>query len=147
ELVGGRVRHEPIPRFARLDEALRRPGVVERIKFDQRVTVPIVGRHIRAPYTFQNGALNLIKPERFAGSQHAVTGVAMKLAVEGDLLRRHGIEEENGSPAKLVVITDFAETERDLRPRISRLFNEYQVRAVDVAHVDELLEEIRRTAH
>jgi hypothetical protein len=48
-----------------------------------------------------------VKPQRFAGQQDAATDMAMKLAVEGDLLARYtGTGEEQ---KKRIVVADFSE--------------------------------------
>lgn len=145
ELVGGRQRRQTERRFSELDRVLRTPALEGKIKFDLRITVPIVGRHIRAPYAFQNGTLNLIKPERFSANANAATSAAMRLAVEGDLLHRH--DTEQGQSATLVVVSDFADTEQSVRGRVVQLLDEYKVRSFELRDIDRLVYEISHSAH
>jgi len=96
ELVGGRSRAEaasaPIaPLFPKLDHALRAPGIRERIRFDEQVTVPVVRKRIDVPYVYENGVINLVKPYQFSGTPDRATRTAAELAIEGDLLARHSV--------------------------------------------------------
>jgi hypothetical protein len=147
DLVGGRRRmhQERSVALPELERSLRSPLLQGRVQFDRRVTVPLVGRRIRAPYAFQNGQLNLIKPEHFSGRETAATNAAMRLAVEGDLLRKYGTQE--GQKAALVVVAEFAHGVEALRERVLELFDEYHVRHFDVDEIGQLVSEIEQQAH
>ncbi len=145
ELVGGRHHREPVSNFGVLDEAFRRPSLFGKIRYKQSVTVPIVGKRITAPYAFQNGSLNLIKPERFSSVDGTATAVAMRLAIEGDLLNKYAIDD--GSHAKLIVITDFHRTSNDARHKVQTLLDAYKIRSFGVEHVNDLIAEVEQTAH
>lgn len=144
ELVGER-RPKQSVRLTALDSALRKPGVMEKVRFNQRVRVPIVGRMIRAPYAYQNGALNLIKPERFTGTTHNVTNAAMRLAVEGDLLNRHSVDE--GRRAKLIVVADVSGASSGDAERVKQLLDEYRVQMYSSDQIPELVREIQERGH
>ena len=46
-------------------------------------------------------ALNLVKPQWFSPEEKKATATAMKLAVEGDLLARHGTDERPDAERRL----------------------------------------------
>jgi hypothetical protein len=147
ELVGGRARKEPPPPELReLDQLLRQPKLENRIQFDKRVRVPLIGRELRVPYAYQNGALNLIKPHRFPESEDTATSAAMRLAVQGDLLYRH---KEDEIERRLIVVSTFGQSQVDqsLRDRISKILEEYHTRLVPQAKIPEFVREIDREAH
>jgi hypothetical protein len=129
--------------FARLRTALRAPGLKERIAFNTKIEVPVLGRELAIPYAYQNGALNLVKPHAFRGAVESVTRQASELAVEGDLLRRHS----DLMPRQLIVIPAYMDESREASESISELFAEYHVRVVAEEHVDDLVNEIAQTAH
>ena len=57
------------------------------------VEVPVLGRELRVPYAYRNGALNLVKPQPFPESEERAASVAARLALQGDLLYRHKGED------------------------------------------------------
>jgi len=149
ELVGGRVRsdRDSEPRLA-LDAVFRQPDLQGRIHFNHVVRVPVIGREFRAPYSYRNGVLNLVKPQEFPANEASATATAMKLAVEGDLLWKHG--QETGERAKLIVVPAFAlsgDVSADLPRRILELFENYDVRTVGLDRIESFAEEVRQTAH
>lgn len=148
ELVGGRSRAEAAsapraPLFPELDQALRAPGTRERIRFDEQVTVPVLGKRIDVPYIYENGVINLIKPCRFSGTPDRATRTAAELAIEGDLLARHSV----GKRHQLVIVSDFQEAVLPRAETIEGLFEEYAVRVVQAHEVDSFVAEIKQTAH
>jgi hypothetical protein len=111
------------------------------------VRVPVIGREFRAPYSYRNGVLNLVKPQEFPANEASATATAMKLAVEGDLLWKHG--QDTGERAKLIVVPAFAPSRdvSDLPHRILRLFENYEIRTVALDGIESFAEEVRQTAH
>jgi hypothetical protein len=70
----------------------------------------------------------------------------MRLAMEGDLLNRHPLVD--GINVHLIIVPFFpAESQQNDRASVLRLFEEYRVRTVDVPKLEELADEIQRTAH
>lgn len=143
ELVGGRKQRRNVktPILPELDQFFRSARLVQRVKLDTKVKVPVAGVDLTIPYLYQNGALNLVKPQRFTSIEPA-----MKLACEGDMLQRH---PENGSARKLIVLPVTEETEqgKSLRILASRMFGEYDIRVVQPEEVPAFTEEIEREAH
>jgi hypothetical protein len=148
DLVGTRKTKARAIVLPQLDRVFRSPSLAGRVQFNKEVRIPVVERRIKAPYAFMNGALNLVVPERFPASDRKATGIALRLAAEGDLLQKHQLDD--GGRAHLIVVTEFADTRsagEDLRRRISQLFDEYHVRSFDISQVDALAEEVEREAH
>jgi hypothetical protein len=129
--------------FRHLREALRAPGMQNRITFNEKILIPVLGKELTIPYTYHNGVTNLIKPQLFRGGADAVSRIASELAVEGDLLQRHRVGRER----KLIVVASFADDARQMEAQVDHLFAEYQVRVVDETAVDALVQEIDINAH
>lgn len=147
ELVGGRAKKESRqPEFPELDRALREPRLANRIQFDQRVEIPVLGRTIEVPYTYRNGALNLIKPQKFPKSESNVKETASRLAIEGDLLFRH--KAEDGAQRQLIVVSLTDQNhDRDREAWIRQILSEYNTRMVPQSQVDEFIHEVEKEAH
>ncbi|MCH8251021.1 MAG: DUF3037 domain-containing protein [Planctomycetes bacterium] len=147
ELVGGRERRatEPVG-IPRLDEVFLRSTLKGRVVLNPTVEVPVVGYHLKVPYAFRNGVLNLVKPQRFAGDERQAAEIAGKLALHGDLLQRH---PDPGEPRKLIVVTAYQSAERvtRLRRRVDDILADYHVRVVHEDQIEALYEEVERTAH
>ncbi len=148
DLVGGRVRgaHRSEPRQA-LDAVFHRPEFAGRVEFDRTIRIPIIGKPFKAPYAYRNGVLNLVKPQEFPAHENSATATAMKLAVEGDLLWKHG--GDTGEQAKLIVVPSFPPQSEgnDLPRRVISLFENYQIQTVSLDRIDEFAEHVRREAH
>jgi hypothetical protein len=148
ELVGGRARRKKEQaEIPALDEVFRRPTLQDRVLFNPSVVVPVVGRTLKVPYAFRNGILNLVKPQRFAAEdKRAVTGTAMRLAIEGDLLFKH---PERNEQRKLIVVSTFSKSESngDLRACVDNVLGEYNVRVVHEEQIEEFAAEIELQAH
>jgi hypothetical protein len=118
-----------------------------RARRDVRTIVPVLGKELKFPYAYRNGTLNLIKPQQFASDGNVATASAMKLAVEGDLIARHGRDEQGEK--QLVVVARFAgEPESGHnRTRVLDILSEYGVRAVPPEQVAEFTRQVLREAH
>jgi hypothetical protein len=119
----------------------------QRAQQDVRAKVPVVNRSIRCPYAYRNGALHYVKPQRFSPVEDSATGTAMRLAVEGDLLKRHGADAQGEK--RLVVLASFAadDPNQSLKDRVLMVLAEYRVRAVSPEQVAAFAEEVQREAH
>lgn len=128
-----------------LDAVFKRPDLQSRLKFDQVVKVPIIGRELKAPYAYQNGALNLIKPQDFPANEASASDTAMRLAMEGNLLWKHSQQEVR---TKLIVVSSFVhDSDAKLAQRITGLFEKYEVETIPVSRVDELATRVEREGH
>lgn len=129
ELVGGRSRkaaHQP--EILELDRAFHVPSLENRIQFDLQIKIPVLGRQLRVPYAYQNGSLNLVKPQKFSRAEDRAAEVAIRLAMEGDLLYRH--EGEEGK-RQLIVIPSFGDNQSDAAQElIQNILGEYHTRTV-----------------
>jgi hypothetical protein len=150
ELVGGKSMRQKIAEekqlFPVLQQTFEKLQSEGRAEIDKRVTIPILERTLSVPYAFSNGSLNLVKPQRFSHRAGASTNSAMRLALEGDLIKRHGTEQ--CSNARLIVVSSFEdESNADLVNKINGLFHEYEVKNIDKQHVDEFVVEVEQEAH
>jgi len=149
ELLGRRekVLHEKLPVLPALDDIFRRPTLQKRALFDVEIMIPVLGHNVTIPYAYQNGTLNLVRPEIISGKEGHAMNQAEKLAIEGDLLQRHA--DEKGNERKLIVAMK-PSTQRSDDPvlrRIVGLLNEYHVRSLLPSELDKFAEEVEHTAH
>lgn len=147
ELVGGRVGGTGRrPLLPELDRIFRRPSLESRVLFDQRVEVPVLHRPLRAPYAYRNGVTNLVKPQRFGPDDKHATTAAIRLAVEGDLLRRHPVGDEQH---RLIVVpvTDASASTTGLEQRVDSILGEYDVQVVHRHELADFAREVENTAH
>jgi len=109
------------------------------------ITVPILGRKLDVPYAFQNGVVNLVKPQVFAGNRRAETNAA-KLAVMGNLFQKHEIDGERYNLIVVSTVED-KKQKKEIDLHIEPLFNEYGVRLVRPNTAAGFAAEVERTAH
>jgi hypothetical protein len=88
-----------------------------------------------------------VKPQRFSGSETVVTSTAMGLAVEGDLLQKHGIDQDGEK--RLVVVSIFADEglSAAVRSRVADLLSEYRVGLVRQHELPGFLASVEQEAH
>ncbi len=109
------------------------------------VEVPEYGT-LEIPYAYQNGVLNLVRPEGFPVDPQSATAKANDLAVKGHLLSRHPGPE--GKPRKLIIVGGFdATAPEDLKHRIEFVLKEHDARLVREDRLEAFVEEVRRQAH
>jgi hypothetical protein len=130
-----------------LERVLRELVLAGRARRDLTIEVPVLSKSIHVPYAFRNGVLNLVKPQRFSPVETTATHTAMQLAVEGDLIARHGEDAEGKK--QLVVVASFADeaSEFSVRKRVMGVLGEYPVKTVPPEAVPAFAEEVRREAH
>lgn len=151
ELVGGVSRQaEPetvVPSTPRLDAVFNQLQQEGRATLDVNITVPVIGQSMHIPYAYRNGALNLIKPQRFAAREKSAIGTAMKLAIEGDLLFNHGADERGSK--KLVIVTSFEPdgNVQQVENRVYEVLQAYNVKTVPDAEVEAFVSEVMKEAH
>jgi hypothetical protein len=146
-LVGGKSRGARSPkRWAELDAAFDRSDLAGKIRRGAQVVLPVIGKKFVAPYAFQNGHLNLIKPIDVPTGEARALQVAGTLALEGDLLQKHPTPED----ARLIAVPRFSgppTSNEDVRRLVMGLFSEYKIRTVEIQDLSRLAQEIGATAH
>jgi len=148
ELVGGQPRTQPPqPLAPQLDNVFRRLHDSGRAQLNLNVDVPVLGRSMRIPYAYQNGVLNLVKPQRFPRKETMAMGVAMRLAMEGDLLQRHAHDGEGEK--KLIVVSLFGhdDQEQAVAGRVGNLLHEYSVASVREDDIPQFASQVEQEAH
>jgi len=121
--------------FPDLDRALRMPGFSGKIQFDVTIDLPITGKCFSAPYSYRNGHVNFIKPQRFSDFS-----MAEQLATEGGILQK---KTEN----RLIVIPDVAIKKPDASQHINELFALFEIQCFNGNDISPLIAQIEREAH
>ncbi|WP_166822570.1 DUF3037 domain-containing protein [Thalassoroseus pseudoceratinae] len=150
ELVGGRpsrqAKADSRELFPDLHDVFQRLELEGRAQLDVKVTVPVLQRSLNVPYAYQNGVWNLVKPQRFSSKESASIKTAMGLAMEGDLVKRHGTKPQND--ARIIVVLSFDEPENTaLVSKVDSLFNEYHVETVAKNRIPDFVAKVEREAH
>jgi hypothetical protein len=138
ELVGGRPVKDPRRRSAllpRLAQVFNQPSLRGKILRDERVVIPITGQILKAPYAFQNGTLNLVRP---LVMNSRTLSEARSLAVDGDLMVKHASEMPR--PAELVVALGApgSDEQQEQREVVERLFKDYALKTYREEDLDGL---------
>jgi hypothetical protein len=144
DLVGASGREESRPKILALDVAMNRVGMHVPIQRNVTVEVPTLGTHLRVPYAFQNGVLNLVQPQVFRSSP---IQRASEIATAGRLL--HKYPDKAGQARRLVVVSEVqvAEPEPDLKGRITNLFRDFDTLVVWSEEIESFADEVQRKAH
>jgi len=147
DLVGGRIKRDKEKKNLlrkKIDEAFRKPIFKGRIKYDQQFIVPIANRQIKIPYTYENGSMNLVRPERF--DTNAGIDKALRLASTGDLIQRY---DGKGVKKRLIIVSvaDDKDVNLGIEEQIVRIFDEYKIRTVRGIAIDDFLSEVEKEAH
>jgi hypothetical protein len=143
---GGKSRRRSRVGWAELEEVFEQPDLVWKIQRRTQVVLPVLGRKFVAPYAFQNGHLNLIKPIDVPAAETRALQVTSTLALEGDLLQKYQTPEN----ARLIAVLRFgvlADTEPEVKRPVLDLFSEYRIRTFEIDDLPRLAQEIRETAH
>jgi len=149
DLVGGRARreaHRPI--HPQLETFFNTLAESRRAVLNYPVRIPVLGRTLTVPYAYQNGKLNLVKPHVFSSDENPATNAAARLAVEGDLLRKHGLPDVG--EVQLIVLPAFqanpANTPR-VRENVLGLLREYNIRTIKGDEIPQFMDEVQQQAH
>jgi hypothetical protein len=142
ELVGGRATTPPPQRLRQeLDQAFKYSELGRRMKFNVPVQIPVVGRSIKVPYTYQNGRVNLIYPQHFPETRNEATDIAMRLAAEGGLFDRY-------AQKNLIVVGELPPESADaLTGPFEQIFRDFQSRFIPSARLGEFVREVEVEAH
>ena len=146
DLVGGQPRSQRGPNLKGfLRREFAKAGLDRKIQRDIRVRVPVSERQIEVPYGFQNGRYNLIQVAGFQATnpEHAKT-TACRYAVEGESLYEH--PDPHLGRLQLIVVGKFGSQQSGSRSGVGRILAAHHVRLYSATEVDQLVEEIKRTA-
>lgn len=117
------------------------------VRIDRNVIIPPfpgIPTELHFPFAFRNGVRNLIKPQGFALDTDEAFKEAKELAADGQLLAKHP-DPADRQDRKLIVVG--ALKNRDLVPGMKRLFADFDTRLFVDNEVQDLLDEIKKTAH
>ncbi len=150
ELVGGKRSREKVSElkelFPTLDSTFEELKAQGRAQLNLRITVPVFGRSLAVPYAYSNGRLNLVKPQRFSQQESASLNSAGLLALEGNLVKRHGTGE--GTDARLIIVSSFEDDQNlGLVKRVTDVFRDFEVENIAKDQVDAFLTRVKKEAH
>jgi hypothetical protein len=116
---------------------ITRPGLVR---------VPLFKQRLRIPYAYRNGVLNYVKPELFVNKADT-TDKAARLALEGDQIQKHPLEDElHGRVGRKLVVVSAASSDPDVERMVAPLFAEYGVKYVTQADAAAFADGVRQEA-
>ena len=146
ELVGGPAasdRNSVARDFPSLQSLFARLSDEGRAELDFSAQLPVLGQEFRVPFAYRNGVLNLVKPQRFS---YNARQQALNLAIRGDLIHRHGIQDAPNP--RLVVVSRFpADCDAGLISHVDELFGEYSVKHIHDTDIDAFANQIEIEAH
>lgn len=101
---------------------------------------------LRVPYAYQNGVLNLVRPEGFPRDDDGASRKANDLAVKGHIIATRS--KAAGHLQQLVVVGAFDPAlPGATRRRVEFVLRNHDARLVDVDDIDDFVAEVRREAH
>jgi hypothetical protein len=142
---GHRLKESPTLLPPELNEVFYRLQRERRIWDPKPITVPILRRKLDVPYAFQNGVVNLVKPQVFSGNSRAES-IATNLAVMGNLFEQHKVD---GESFKLIVVSTIEDEKqkKEIDRHIAPLFDWYKVQLVRPSNAAEFAAQVERDAH
>ena len=153
ELVGGRKRETVKKRneIQELELTFQKLHKEGRAKLRWDIKVPKVNRNMRVPYAYKNGIWNLVKPQTFGTKNlSSSTDTAMKLSVEGHLIRKYSPEDQK---RELIVVPFFDSNsldynmEEDIQSGVSAILEEYKIQTIKADGVPDFIRRIESEAH
>jgi hypothetical protein len=143
-LVGDDAQGRRLPKVTfELRRRFERAGVAKFLQKPLPIRLP-QGVTIEVPFAYRNGAFNLIDPVRLSGDANEALAQASVRAIESQWLRQHS--REQGEPAELVVIGEFAGQKKRFVSAVNQLMQERDVRFYDMKNLEPLINDIRETA-
>src|ERR1043165_5159149 len=118
-----------------------------RARLDWNVQVPICDLRLQIPYAYQNGVWNLVKPHRFSAQEGPALGAAMRLAIEGDLLKKHGQDSEGEKHLIVIPAFEKKEVNQHLERKVEQVLQEYDVDTVSENRIADFAAHVQQTAH
>lgn len=155
ELAGDRKRKAAEKRneVQALDLTFKKLHKEGRAKLRWDIKIPKVNRNLRVPYAYKNGIWNLIKPQTFGTKNLASsTDMAMKLSVEGHLIRKYSPEDQK---RELIVVPSFGsgalesgmKKEEEVRSSVSAILEEYKIQTINAHDIPDFIRRIEEEAH
>lgn len=122
-------------------DALKSPDV--KARFRRNVIVHPVGLPpLRAPFAYQNGTFNLIRPVRFAGkAQSEALKEASVCAIEGEYLKES--PDATFGKCRIVVVGQFDEEQKEFQHDVRSMFENRQVNLYTEETLANLVKDIR----
>lgn len=150
ELVGGRVRRDPvveaIERHPAIRQRFEQPDIAPKLLRDVTARIPILGDELNADYGYQNGRFNLIQIKEFMQQQTgSLLREAKSIAADGHLIYKH--PDRQHQEQQLVIVACFSEPALEHQNRIADLMAEHDVQFFAENEVDRLADLIITTAH
>lgn len=139
--VQRRERRTPKPDLVPLVRQLQRKNVP--IKRRPEISVPILDEPLKADFSFQNGARNLVKAIGLSGRQETALEEASDYGSKGLLIAKH--PDPSAGKSKLILVADI--DDEQLLERVVRLLNDHDVRLVEADELPSFTAEIEREAH
>lgn len=119
--------------------------LMDRVRENVKVTLPVFQRTLNAPFGYLNGRFNLIQTTQFAG--HKTSGIlsrAGQCALEGELL--YGAKHPKLGELQLLVVAQFGTNQQDVADAVQTIFKKKHTRLFRLEEAAELVDEIRTTA-
>lgn len=129
--------------FPTLESLFTRLESEGRAELNYSTKLPVFGQEFKVPFAYCNGVLNLVKPKSFSqkAPQHA-----LDLAIRGDLINKHGVEDDTSS--RLVVVSKFRpDCDPDFISHVDEVFKEYRVKHVRQTEIDQFANLVEAEAH
>lgn len=128
---------------AKLKQRFEKAGIIDRLKTDLSLRVPVLEREIRIPYGYQNGKFHLLQPVRFkASSVDSNVNLACVYSLEGQSL--HNYHDNELGDLKLNVIGSFHGESREAIGDVRRVLASNDVKLWTESDLPNLIDEIRR---
>jgi len=125
------------------EEAVER-GRAER---DIRIELPLGGKIFEAPFAYQNGFRNLVKPVAFSAVRGHAVDQTEKLAYESNEVRKK--RGPRGEEQKVLIVASLPEDGRALLPwdEMRRALLDYGARVEEAGSLDTIREELAGAPH
>ncbi|HUR52901.1 MAG TPA: hypothetical protein VMZ71_02135, partial [Gemmataceae bacterium] len=125
--------------------------VIEDLTRENKITrpgniqIPLLGRRLHVPYAYRNGVLNYVKPALFVDASDT-TEKAARLAIEGDQIRKHPLDDLAGHVDRRLIVVSSASSDAKAESRVAPLFAEYGVKYVPQADAEAFAQRVRAEA-
>ncbi len=130
-----------IPLRKRLDDVLMEQSVKRFIRTKLKIELPSLKQTVTAPYGFNNGRMNLIRPIPFKHQVEAsVKTAACRYGVEGLTLFNH--PDPTFGQLQMIVVADFSSAPADSESMVRNIFHESNVRLFTSDGLETLKQEI-----
>lgn len=129
-----------------IERAFRKYDVLDRVKRQQTVEVPRIGVQLTVPFSYLNGAVNLIRPQAFSGDKEYALRTASELAVWDGLFRKYSSDDQVNH---LIVVSDFTKEAlaSGVKDSVLGILDEYGTEVYDRNQIEELARKVEAEAH